>query len=107
MIGLSRRPPAIEIPRARHISLDLSDRAAVAAAMPVLCEATHLVHAAVEENPADVEQGWTSRDQMQRNRDLLANLVDALCDVARRACAISRLCMGRRPMADGWIARAR
>ena len=82
VIGLSRRPPAIDIPRARHISLDLSDRAAIAAAMPALCEATHLVHAAVEEDPADVEQGWTSRDQMQRNRDLLANLVNALCEGA-------------------------
>ena len=70
---------AIEIPRARHISVDLGDPAAVAAAMPALGQATHLVYAAVEENQADVEAGWTSRDQMRRNRDMLANLVDALC----------------------------
>jgi nucleoside-diphosphate-sugar epimerase len=82
VIGLSRRPPVIDIPRARHISVDLSNRAAVAAAMSALSAATHLVYAAVEENQADVEAGWTSRDQMGRNRDMLANLVDALCEGA-------------------------
>jgi nucleoside-diphosphate-sugar epimerase len=103
VIGLSRRPPVIDIPRARHISLDLSDRAAIAAAMPALRAATHLVHAAVEENPADVEQGWTSRDQMQRNRDLLANLVDALCEGAPGLRHIS--VMHGQKAYGGWVDR--
>jgi nucleoside-diphosphate-sugar epimerase len=82
VIGISRRPPAIDVPRARHISLDLADRSAVAAVAAGLGHVTHLVYAAVEENTADVEQGWKSQAQMQRNRDMLANLVDALCDHA-------------------------
>lgn len=82
VVGLSRRPPAIDVPRARHVGVDLGDRAAVAEAAAGLAEVTHLVYAAVEENPADVEAGWTSAAQMRRNRDMLANLVDALCDHA-------------------------
>jgi nucleoside-diphosphate-sugar epimerase len=103
VLGLSRRPPAIEVPRARHISVDLSDRSAVAAATPALRDATHLVYAAVEENPANVEQGWTSRDQMQRNRDMLANLVDALCESAPGLRHIS--IMHGQKAYGGWIDR--
>lgn len=104
VIGLSRRPPAIDIPRARHLSVDLCDPAAIAAAMPALREATHLVHAAVEENMADVEAGWTSHDQMRRNRDMLANLVDALSDGAPGLRHIS--VMHGQKAYGGWADRA-
>jgi nucleoside-diphosphate-sugar epimerase len=104
VVGLSRRPPAIAMPRARHLSVDLGDRAAVAEAVSGLPEVTHLVYAAVEENPVDVEQGWTSTAQMQRNRDMLANLVDTLCEHAPGLRHVS--IMHGQKAYGGWVDRA-
>jgi nucleoside-diphosphate-sugar epimerase len=76
VVGLSRRAPDFET-AARFVSADLLDpqatRAAVAAAGPV----TLVVYAALSEEPSLVA-GWRDDGQMQRNLEMLRNLLDAV-----------------------------
>jgi nucleoside-diphosphate-sugar epimerase len=75
VIGLSRRAPP-EGTGARFLSVDLTDAAACRAALSGL-GATHLVYAALFEKP-ELRAGWLDSDQMETNRAMLANCVDAL-----------------------------
>lgn len=75
VVGLSRRRPDRLPPAVEHVAVDLADPASVAAAAPQLAGVTHLVYAALYEKPG-LFAGWRERDQMERNRAMLANLLD-------------------------------
>jgi|SRR6056297_2158424 len=74
--ALSRRDPALEC-RYAHLPLDLTDATACATAVAGLAPVTHLVYAAVYEEP-DLVSGWRSEAQMETNRAMLENLVAPL-----------------------------
>lgn len=83
VIAVSRRKPELHGSRPfRHLALDLRDRAATAAAMAELPGITHVVYAALYEKPGLVP-GWTERDQMTTNLDMLRNVMAPLVPVAR------------------------
>lgn len=76
VVGLARRPR--EVGGAEVVALDLVDRAACEAAVrDRFTGVTHLVYAALYEKPG-LFAGWYERDQMQRNLDMFANLLDPL-----------------------------
>lgn len=75
-IGASRRPP-FDAGGAEHIALDLTDREACARTLGGLSGITHLVFAAVYEKPGLI-QGWTDREQMRINLEMLQNVVEPL-----------------------------
>jgi nucleoside-diphosphate-sugar epimerase len=76
--GLSRRLPIVaENTAFNHIPVDLDDNAACAAAVASLSPVTHLIYAAVAEAPGLVS-GWFDPQLMERNRQMLANLLDPL-----------------------------
>ncbi|MBC7732856.1 MAG: NAD(P)H-binding protein, partial [Bacteriovorax sp.] len=76
VLALSRRPSPLP-GRVRHVSLDLTDAAACAAAAPGLGEATHVLFAALYELP-ELVAGWRDPRQMAVNHAMLRNLLDAL-----------------------------
>jgi nucleoside-diphosphate-sugar epimerase len=81
-IAVSRRvPEPVAGGRFRHLSLDLTDPQACRAAAEALREVTHIVYAAVSEQPGLVA-GWRDREQMQLNLRMLQNLVDPVAEVA-------------------------
>jgi nucleoside-diphosphate-sugar epimerase len=81
-IAVSRRTPDESIPgEVRHLALDLLDAAACRAAAGALGDVTHLVYAAVSEQPGLV-RGWSDRRQMQANAAMLRNLLDPLSEAA-------------------------
>ena len=80
-VAVSRRPP-VNVPPVERIAVDLSDRAACAAAFGALRDVTHVVYAAVHEKPGLVG-GWVDREQMQTNLDMLRNVVEPLEACAR------------------------
>jgi len=73
--AVSRRPP-IDGYGARFVSVDLADADACRAAFAD-AGITHLAFAALHEEPQLVE-GWLQEAQIERNRAMLANLVEAL-----------------------------
>lgn len=83
VVAVSRRRPALaDGGRIRHLPLDLSDPAACRTAAAELGEVTHVVFAAVAEQPGLVA-GWRDPQQMRANLAMLRNLVDPLSEVAR------------------------
>ena len=81
-IALSRRQPEPVLNGSfRHLSLDLGNAAACAAACQQLTAVTHVIYAAVSEQPGLVS-GWHDRQQMQLNLNMLSNLIDPLCEAA-------------------------
>lgn len=79
--ALSRRPP-LETFGAHHLSLDLTDRDACARAAASLGDVTRLIYAALYEKPG-LTAGWQEADQIETNRLMLTNLLDALEPGAR------------------------
>ncbi|MGD9752444.1 MAG: SDR family oxidoreductase [Acidimicrobiia bacterium] len=82
VLALSRRPPELDasVPggRLRHLAVDLSDGDACRAALaPLQDRITHVVYAAVSEAPGLIA-GWRDPAQMERNRRMLANVLDPL-----------------------------
>lgn len=75
VIGLSRRAPP-EGTGARFLAVDLADAAACRQALSGL-GATHLVYGALYEKP-ELRAGWLDTEQMETNRRMLANCVEAL-----------------------------
>jgi len=73
--AVSRRPP-IDSYGADFVSVDLADGDACRAAFAG-AGITHLAFAALHEEPQLVE-GWLQESQIERNRAMLANLVEAL-----------------------------
>ena len=76
VVALSRRKPR-DLYGARHVALDLSDTAQCASVAGELQGATHLVYAALHEEPNLVE-GWRDQKQIAINDGMLRNLMDAL-----------------------------
>ena len=80
VVGLSRRRPA-RLDGVAHLAVDLADPEATAAAMGGLADVTHVVYAALYEKPG-LLPGWLERDQMERNRAMLVNLLEPLSAIA-------------------------
>jgi len=80
VIALSRRVPE-DLFGARHLSLDLTDAAACAAAAREFSAVTHLVYAALYERPGLVS-GWQESEQITVNDAMLRNLLGPLQQAA-------------------------
>lgn len=86
VISVSRRAPEIELERPaagshRHLTVDLRDASASRAAFEALAEVTHVVYTAVYEKPGLVP-GWSERDQMDTNLEMLRHVLEPLTAVA-------------------------
>jgi nucleoside-diphosphate-sugar epimerase len=80
VIALSRRRPD-ETYGARWLPLDLTDAAACAALAPEFAGVTHLVYAALHEQPGLVA-GWQEDEQIRTNEAMLRNLFGPLENAA-------------------------
>ena len=80
VLALSRRKPD-ETFGARWLPLDLTDQAACAALAPEFADATHLVYAALYEQPTLVA-GWREQEQIRTNEAMLKNLFEPLKQAA-------------------------
>lgn len=76
VIGLARRPRPEDV-RAEWIAADLKDREALRAALAGTGPITHVVYAALHEEPGLVS-GWTAAAQITANLTMLTNLLDCL-----------------------------
>jgi nucleoside-diphosphate-sugar epimerase len=74
--GLSRRAPRTP-PGVRHMPLDLTDSDACRQAFKESRPFTHVLYAALQEED-DLEAGWRSRDQQERNLRMLRNVLDGV-----------------------------
>lgn len=81
VIGLSRRAP--DFRAARWISADLTDGDSLAAALADVGPVSHVVYAALMEEP-ELVGGWTSAEQVGTNTRMLRNLLDALPSASER-----------------------
>lgn len=78
VVALSRRrPELIAAAGFTHLSLDLLDRAAVAAALAQAGTFSHVVYAALHEQPGLIA-GWTDPEQIANNEAMLRNCLDPL-----------------------------
>ena len=76
-IGVARR--AIAAPAgAETLQLDLQDAAACAAALGGRTDITHVVYAAVYEQPGGLVGGWRDEAQMRTNVQMLRNVIEPL-----------------------------
>lgn len=81
-IALSRREPEpVASGHFVHHALDLRDTAACRALCNDLTKVTHVIYAAVSEQPGLVS-GWRDQEQMQINLSMLTNLIEPLSEVA-------------------------
>lgn len=76
VVGLARRQPDFA-PQAHWVAADLRDAAATRAALSVHRDASHVVYAALNEQPALV-QGWRDPGNAALNTTMLRSLLDAL-----------------------------
>lgn len=76
LFGLSRRRPDFET-SASWITTDLTDVTATAAALAAAPDMTHVVYAALHEEP-DLVSGWTGSRQIETNLAMLRNLIAGL-----------------------------
>jgi len=76
-IGVARR--AIALPAgATALQLDLQDAAACRAALSARDDISHVVYAAVYEQPGGLVGGWHDQDQMRINLHMLRNVIEPL-----------------------------
>lgn len=81
-IALSRRKPEpVANGNFLHYALDLTDAAACRNLCKDLPKVTHVIYAAVSEQPGLVS-GWRDQQQMQINLRMLTNLIEPLCEAA-------------------------
>ncbi len=80
VIAVSRRRPAATF-GARHIGVDLADRAMAAEAFSGLRNVTHVVFAALHEMP-NLVSGWREAEQIATNDAMLRNLLDPILKAA-------------------------
>jgi nucleoside-diphosphate-sugar epimerase len=80
VIGVSRRVPH-DLSQASLLSVDLLDEAACEQAFGNLGDVTHLVYAALQEDPG-LMPGWTDPAVMDRNDRMLRNLFEPLSKAA-------------------------
>ncbi len=74
--ALSRRRPAVEA-EYHHVAVDLTDPAASREALEALPPVTHIVYAALFEEP-DLVKGWQSQTQMDTNLAMLRAVIEPL-----------------------------
>jgi len=80
VVALSRRTPEVAPSRGlRHLAVDLRDEAASCAALAEVGGVTHLVFAALTEQPG-LLSGWSDRAQMELNLSLLRNTLEPLLE---------------------------
>jgi nucleoside-diphosphate-sugar epimerase len=79
--AVSRRAPSA-VGRAAFFSVDLLDAERCREAFGRMSDVTHLVYAAVNEQPG-LLNGWVEREQMERNLSMLRNLFEPLEAVAK------------------------
>jgi len=77
-IGVARRELAGMPPGVQSLRLDLQDRAACEAALGSRDDITHVVYAAVYEQPGGLVGGWRDREQMRINLNMLRNVLEPL-----------------------------
>jgi nucleoside-diphosphate-sugar epimerase len=95
VIGVSRRKPWIPLGHAKHMSVDLLDRAACAACFGEMSDVNYVVFAALNERDDNIQAGWRDPDQIAKNQAMLANLFDPLIRVAKGFRHISLLHGGK------------
>lgn len=93
-VGLSRHAPDFA-PEASWVSADLRDAQATRAALAAHGDATHVVYAALNEQP-DLLKGWRDSGNVDLNTGMLRNTLDALREAPLRHVTLLR---GPRPMA--------
>lgn len=76
VVALSRRPSDFA-PEATWVAADLRDAAAAAAALAPHRDATHVIYAALHEQP-DLLHGWRDPENAALNTRMLRHLLDAL-----------------------------
>jgi nucleoside-diphosphate-sugar epimerase len=76
VVGLSRRLPDFES-EAQFVSVDLRSREACRRALALHTDVTHVIYAALYEQPQLV-RGWTDPEQVSTNLKMLQNLFDAV-----------------------------
>lgn len=86
VISVSRREPELELDSPasgshKHLPIDLRDAPASRAAFEQLTHVTHVVYTAVYEKPGLVP-GWSERDQMDTNLEMLQNVLEPLTSAA-------------------------
>jgi len=79
VVALSRRAPDLAIGDATWLSVDLADPAATHAALAAHRDVTHVVYAALSEQP-DLVRGWRDADNATANTRMLRHTLDALRD---------------------------
>ncbi|MGD9890645.1 MAG: NAD-dependent epimerase/dehydratase family protein [Dehalococcoidia bacterium] len=82
VVGVSRRPPLTDQSGVTYVPVDLLDRQHCNEVFGRMTDVTHLVWAAVNENPADLRAGWRDPEQMQKNLRMLENLFEPLLAAA-------------------------
>ncbi len=80
VVGVSRRKPA-DVKGVEFISLDLTDAAACEQVTEKMAGVTHLVYAALQEEPG-LLPGWLDAELMERNATMLRNLFEPLSRAA-------------------------
>lgn len=78
VIGVSRRKP--ELPSGRQVeflAVDLRDGAGSRAALEPQTDVTHIVYAALHEEP-ELVAGWSSKAQIETNAAMLRNVVEPI-----------------------------
>lgn len=93
VVALSRRAPDFES-RAQFVSADLMDAAACRAALKPHRDITHVVFAALHEQPALVA-GWTEADHIRVNLQMMKNLLDAVEETSLAFCHFSLMHGGK------------
>jgi nucleoside-diphosphate-sugar epimerase len=80
VVGVSRRVPD-DLPGAELLSVDLTDADACARVFGALGDVTHLVYAALQEQPG-LMPGWVDPELIERNGAMLRNLFEPLSAAA-------------------------
>jgi nucleoside-diphosphate-sugar epimerase len=79
VVGISRRKP--ELPSRRDfafVPVDLRDANAACEALSALNGVTHLVYAAISEDPDDLVRGWSNPERIETNNAMLRNVIEPL-----------------------------
>lgn len=91
VVALSRRPPEVDSPRPfTHLSCDLRDAAASRAVLSTLAGVTHVVYAALFEQPGLIA-GWQDAEQMRTNLAMLDHCLTPLLEGRNRIAHVSLL----------------
>jgi nucleoside-diphosphate-sugar epimerase len=77
VVAVSRRPP-LEATRAKFIAVDLADEKHCREALAGISDVTHLVYAAVNEQPDNIVAGWFDAAQIEKNAAMLVNLLEPI-----------------------------